>query len=229
MPDPGDPTTELGIHTFTTKHTIPTAGGAAVDILAAAAPTAVSTWTCSGCGETGADSLVAALLSAGGHASQCGRGTVPTRLTEAVAAVGAELKRVDSKASTLLTLAGAALTVVLAMISRTSLPAVAGVAGWVCVALIGLGIALLASAVRPSFNGDHGFIRYADADDADDVLARLTSDPADPAAAQREHAQQLHWLSRAVRTKYRRVRLAVDLLVAGVGAAALTVALATML
>lgn len=229
MPDPGEIAATYANPIFTTQHAIATAGGATVDVVVTTAPTALTTWACTGCGDTGADSLVAALLGAGRHASQCGRGTVLTRLTEAVADVRAELKRVDTKASTLLTLAGAALTVALAMISRTNLPTTAELAGWACVALIGLGIALLASAVRPSLNGSHGFIRHAAAADATAILAVLTTDPADPGAAQRERAEQLHWLSRAVGIKYRRVRLAVDLLVAGVAAAVLTVALATVL
>lgn len=231
MPDPGEPTVTGHLdpangHRATRRQfAIPTAGGSTVAIAAAARAVDLSTWTCGGCGDVGADPLVEALVGAGTHAAQCGRGAVSSRLAEEITDVRGELLRVDGKASTLLALAGAALTVVLAMLGRTTLPTPAAVAGWSAALLIGAGVALLATAVRPALNGRHGFVRHGAAPDTNAILEQFTTDPADPTRTQRERAEQLRWMAMAVGRKYRRVRLAVDLLLAGVAAAALTAAL----
>jgi hypothetical protein len=225
MPDPGD----TGIPALTPRgpiqRNILTAGGAPIEITIARA---LTRWWCHGCGDHGTDSVVDALIAAAGHGTQCGRGTMLTRMNEAVSEARAELSRVDGKVSSQLTLAVAALTVVLALIGRANLPVGAAAAGWVCVVLIGWAVDRLAGAIRPSLNGHHGFLRYTNAD-ADTIQASFTLDPNDPDKPQRERAEQLGWLSRAVHTKYRRVRLAVDLLRISVVVAVVTVALAGLL
>lgn len=144
-----------------------------------------------------------------------------TRTTE----VRAELVRVDSKASTLMAVAGAALTVGVAVLARAGLPGVALAAGLVTVGLVGTAVALLACAVRPSLGGGHGLVRYATALPGD----LMTEAAAPPLLAAGEQAHHLVWLSRMAVCKYRRVRLAVDLLVAGLGGTAATAALALIL
>jgi len=150
---------------------------------------------------------------------------VPDRefFTDALTEVRAELVRVDTKASTLLTLAGTALTVGLAVLARAGLPGPALATGCVTVALIGAAVALLAGAVRPALGGNHGFVLYAVTAPGD-----LVTDGADmdtPAAL----SERLVWLSRAVLAKYRRVRTAVDLLLAGLAGTALTALLVLLL
>ncbi|WP_431887022.1 Pycsar system effector family protein [Micromonospora wenchangensis] len=146
---------------------------------------------------------------------------VPDRefFADALAEVLAEAVRVDAKASTLLTLAGTALTVGLAVLARADLPDAALFTGCVTVALIGAAVALLAGAVRPALDGNFGFVRYA-ATTPIDLVADATGSDEESSTGQR--AQQLVWLSRAVLTKYRRVRTAVDLLLTGLAGTAVT-------
>ncbi|GAB3157647.1 hypothetical protein GCM10027290_59070 [Micromonospora sonneratiae] len=144
-----------------------------------------------------------------------------TRLTE----VRAELARVDAKASALLAVAGAALTVGLAVLARADLPVSAMVAGCVTVALVGIAVGLLACAVRPRLNGGYGLVHYAGSLPGD-LLTEATLPPLDTAA---ELARQLVWLSRTALVKYRRLRTAVDLLLAALVGTAATALLAVAL
>ncbi|SCL39216.1 hypothetical protein GA0074692_5283 [Micromonospora pallida] len=139
--------------------------------------------------------------------------------------VRAELVRVDSKASTLMAVAGAAVTVGVAVLARADLPALAMAAGVVTVALVGTAVALLACAVRPSLGGSHGLVHYATAVPGD----LMTEATAPPLVTTAEQARHLVWLSRTAMRKYRRVRLAVDLLVAGLVGTAVTALLALIL
>lgn len=148
----------------------------------------------------------------------------PEWFTARQAEVRAELVRVDSKASTLMAVAGAALTVGVAVLARTDLPGMASAAGVVTVGLVGAAVALLACAVRPSLGGNHGLVRYATALPGD----LMTESTAPPLVATGEQARHLVWLSRAAVRKYRRVRAAVDLLVAGLVGTALTAVLAVV-
>lgn len=151
--------------------------------------------------------------------------TSPSAMRLATADVRAELARVDTKASTLLTLAGTALTVGLAVLARAGLPSAAAFTGWVTVSVIGAAVAVLAAAVRPALRGDYGFMRYAHTT-AGDVMTEF----ADAGQARRcaVDAHGLVWLSKATHRKYRRVRTAVDLLMAGLAGTAVTAVLAAL-
>lgn len=149
---------------------------------------------------------------------------VDARVETALGEVRAELLRVDGKASTLLALAGVALSVGLAVLGRTRLPLPALLAAGLTVALLGAGVVLLAAAVRPKLAGDFGFVRYANAGDVQTLLGELTG-----RAALVDRASELHWMSVAVYGKYRHVHRAVTLLLAGLATAAATALLALLL
>ncbi|SCL67909.1 Pycsar system effector family protein [Micromonospora eburnea] len=148
----------------------------------------------------------------------------PDWFTARQAEVRAELVRVDGKASTLMAIAGAALTVGVAVLARADLPTVATTAGVVTAVLVGTAVGLLAGAVRPSLAGGHGLVRYAAAVPGD--LMTEASMPAMAAAA--DQARHLVWLSRTAVRKYRRVRAAVDLLLAALVGTAVTALLAVL-
>lgn len=226
MPDPGEPGPVTSPPGPARTFHIPTAGGAGVRVDVAVT---VARWSCTGCGDTGVDGLLDGLIAAGAHAAQCGRGALSTLLADQLAETRGELARVDGKASTLLALAGGALTIVLALLSRADLSVAAACAGWLTAALVGAGVTLLAAAVRPALNGGYGFVRHA-ADTGGDATdgAGGAGPGADAERRQQEQRRQLRWLSRTVLRKYNRVRLAVDLLLAGVVAAAVTAALVNL-
>ncbi|MEU4218266.1 Pycsar system effector family protein [Actinoplanes sp. NPDC026623] len=148
--------------------------------------------------------------------------TAPDPSTTALTDVQTQMSRVDIKASILFGLSLGALTGTAAVISKTHLPGPAVIGAAVTVALIGAALALLGAAIRPALAGNHGFVRWAaapsPADLADDLHTASTE-------ADTDRAAQLWGLSRAVHRKYRRVRLAVDLLGLALGSAALTVLL----
>ncbi|GAB3053572.1 Pycsar system effector family protein [Micromonospora schwarzwaldensis] len=147
-----------------------------------------------------------------------------TFLTAELATVRAELVRVDAKASTLLTLAGTALTIGLAVLARADLPTPALTAGAATVAVIGVAVGLLACAVRPSLGGSHGLVRYAVSAPGD-----LMTDAALPPLSMASlRAHELVWLSHTAVRKYRRVRAAVDLLLAGLVGIAVTALLTAL-
>lgn len=143
------------------------------------------------------------------------------------ALVRAELARVDAKAGLLLSWAGAALAVVItvttAATSTTRVPAVALAGLWAAAGLLGLAVAVLLLAVRPRIPriGGTGFVVHARAASPAALLHTLTS-----ADAASHVAADVWLLSRLAVAKYRRLRLAVDLLVVAllVLAAALTFA-----
>ncbi|MEU1883930.1 Pycsar system effector family protein [Micromonospora sp. WMMD987] len=148
----------------------------------------------------------------------------PVWFTDRITEVRAELARADTKASTLMAVAGAALTVGVAILARTDLPGPALAAGVVTVGLVGTAVGLLAGAVRPCLGGDHGLVHYAAAVPGDLMTEATTS----PLTTTAERAHHLVWLSRTAVRKYRRVRTAVDLLLAGMVGTALTAALALL-
>jgi hypothetical protein len=205
---------------------IPTAGAAGVDV---DLPKGVSdaSWTCRGCGDTWAQfSALEVLASAGTHAAMCGRGTTAVKLEADLTVARGELARVDAKAASLLTVAGVALTVGLAVLGRAQLPAVAAVTGWLAVALLGAGVVLLALAIRPNLRGNHGLVRYAWAANGDQLLADVARERRTNRTPLTDLANQLVWTSRAAYSKYQRVRRAVTLLLAGLAATAVTALLA---
>ncbi|MEV0216495.1 Pycsar system effector family protein [Micromonospora sp. NPDC050695] len=237
VPDPGDPTylgaayaSDLrGQH----RHfQIPTAGAHAV-LVQISTSLADSTSRCTGCGTTDRDfSDLEILARAGAHASACGRGTVTAALDAEVATVRAELARIDPKASGYLQMAGVLLGAGLAVLGGAGagghLPPSALRAGAVTAVVVLVAVALLLLASRPRLGGDFGFVAYADADTAQDVLARIAGGDADqvPQMTPLTRARELWWLSRATRAKYNAIAHAVPLLLAGYVGAAVTAALA---
>ncbi|MEU4164539.1 Pycsar system effector family protein [Actinoplanes sp. NPDC026670] len=152
-------------------------------------------------------------------------------LDAALTHVRAELGRADTKAGTLLALAGTALTVLLALLARTTLPGLAVAAGWLTAAVVATAAAHLALAIRPNLTGDHGIVRYARRDWAtvNNEFTRLDAAWIARAAHESRGAEALVALSRSAVAKYRRIRIAVDLLLAGLAGIALTAALAALL
>ena len=150
----------------------------------------------------------------------------PSPVADATQNVRGELARVDSKAGTLLALSGTALSVVLAVLARTHLPPGAVVTGWLTAALIGAAVAVLAWAIRPNLDGDYGFVHYAQI-----APAALGTEFAALDDRQRTAMliDMLGQLSRAAYVKYRRVQVAVDLLLAGLAGVAVTAALTALL
>ncbi|SCL43796.1 hypothetical protein GA0070606_0001 [Micromonospora citrea] len=242
MPDPADPT-YLGVAYASThdprgphgprRHfQIPTAGAHAV-LVEISTSLANSTSRCTGCGTTDSDfSELEILARAGAHASACGRGTTTAALDAEIAAVRAELYRVDPKASGYLQMAGVLLGAGLAVLGGAGagghLPTTAAVAGAATAAVVLTAVVLLLTASRPRLAGGYGFMAYADATDAQSVLARLAGGDTDQVAQMTPltRARELWWLSRAVRAKYAAIARAVPLLLAGYAGAAITAALA---
>lgn len=148
----------------------------------------------------------------------------PDWFTDRITEVRAELARADSKASTLMAVAGAAVTVGVAILARTDLPGPALAAGVVTVVLVGTAVGLLAGAVRPCLGGGQGLVRYATALPGD-LMTEATASPLTTAG---ERAHHLVWLSRTAVRKYRRVRASVDLLLAALVGTAATAALAAL-
>ncbi|NKE63714.1 hypothetical protein FXN61_46185 [Lentzea sp. PSKA42] len=131
-----------------------------------------------------------------------------------------ELRRTDTKATGLLGLFGAALAGVLALIASHP-----GTLATVLLHLAALPIAaaivLLLAVLRPMFLGatGHGFYRWAQfRTNPAELLADLTGP--DVLVAR---AEMLAALSAAVVAKYRRIRIAVHLLLAGLALLALAV------
>lgn len=137
--------------------------------------------------------------------------SLTTRLDEELAAVRGELTRLDGKCSTLAGLAGAALAFVVARTAEhgpvlAKIPlAVAGVA------LAAAAVVLLATVLRPRF-GPTGFNLYATMT-AGQIRHLMQTCVGDDATCR---ARDLRILSSFARTKNRRLRLAVDLIIAAV-------------
>lgn len=147
-------------------------------------------------------------------------------LAKMVDEVQAQMVRVDTKSAMLFAVSGTALTVGVATLARVNLPIVAAIAGWLAVGLIAVAVVSLGMAVRPMLKGDHGFIRYARAESIADLVTVAERISADEATYR---STQLLFLSKAVRRKYRRVQVAVDLLMAGLAATLLTALLSILL
>ncbi|KUL34697.1 Pycsar system effector family protein [Actinoplanes awajinensis] len=148
----------------------------------------------------------------------------------ATAEVNAQISRVDTKASILTGLALAALTGGAALVGKAHLHGFSMVTAVVTAALIGTAIVLLGVAIRPALGGNYGFMRWASAPSAEALHEHLVTQvpTLDPAAHDGEEAAHLWLLARSARRKYLRVRLAVDLLGAALGCAALTAFLSAL-
>jgi hypothetical protein len=146
-----------------------------------------------------------------------------------IAGVRAELARVDPKANGYLQVAGVLLGAGLAVLAGAGgrLGPLALTAAAVTAVVVGAALVLLVLACRPRLDGHHGPLAYADAD-PHEVLTRHTAggdqDVNELLALAR--ARELCWLSRITRAKYRAIRRAVPLLLAGYAGAALTAAAA---
>lgn len=136
----------------------------------------------------------------------------PIGLRDADAQVQDALRRVDSKATALLTLFGAALAGAIALAARH--PAGAGaVLLWVSLAPIGAAVTLLLLTIRPQLTTRPipGTWLYAAQVGPSTLLGTYTPDRADLMAV----AEHVCDLARIARAKYRRVRTAVVLLLVG--------------
>ncbi|GII65640.1 hypothetical protein Skr01_57250 [Sphaerisporangium krabiense] len=133
----------------------------------------------------------------------------------------AELVRIDGKASGLLSWAGGAFAVIAGLTitasTATDLPAPATAALITSAGLLACAIGVLLAAVRPRVprTGGTGFILYARATTAHEVLRELMTFRGDRVTIA---AEEVHILSRLAVTKYRRLRLAVDVLLVALAA-----------
>lgn len=137
-------------------------------------------------------------------------------LTAEIAAVEAHLARSDTKAALLLGLAGAGATAGPAVLTAVHLPLAGAVAAWVAVAGFVAAAAVLTVVVRPWLKGDYRFIRYAQTSVADVPSAVAST------RSPRYLAARLVSLSMVVLSRYRRIRLAVDLILASLAASAVS-------
>ncbi|MEW2384010.1 hypothetical protein AB0873_18245 [Micromonospora sp. NPDC047707] len=121
--------------------------------------------------------------------------------------------------------AGLAVLAVAGTLGHLSRPAVISGAATVAVVLTAMTLLMLTSRLRP--NADHGFMVYANADDAQTVLARVAGGDADCVAqtTPMTRARELRWLSRSLRAKSQTINWAVPLLLTGYVGAAVTTAL----
>ena len=176
---------------------------------------------------TGAQTPTAGPRPADTAAERAARRQARQRLDAELADVRAELLRVDTKANSLLALAGVLLGGAVAVLGGSrNLPTAATAVAWTAVALVAAAVVLLAAAVRPRLDGDFSFVRWARYSGGQQLLDDLTGAgrTGDPLT---DRADSLRWLSRALLGKYRSVRRAVSLLVAGLAVAALAAAVVT--
>ncbi len=137
---------------------------------------------------------------------------VTAALDQAQADVNDQLRRADTKAASLLPLFSGFLAGVVALSTRP-MPTAAVVLLWLAAAPIALAVLVLLHAVRPRFGDSDpfGFPRLARfTGRPSELLDTLTTDTSPTA-----QAVELSGLAAIVRTKYQRVRLAVDLLALG--------------
>jgi hypothetical protein len=134
--------------------------------------------------------------------------------TGPMAEVQVQIGRADTKASILFGLSLAALTGGSALSITAHLHGLAVVSAAFSACLIGAALILLGAAVRPALGGNHGFVRWANA--PTDVSLRLDLIGTVPEMVR---VRQLQTLAQSAQRKYRRVRLAVDLLGAALAGA----------
>ncbi|GGK94325.1 hypothetical protein Ppa06_64730 [Planomonospora parontospora subsp. parontospora] len=122
-----------------------------------------------------------------------------------------ELGRVDVKATALMSMAGTMFAILSAAVTVKTPPAAALAAVVVGAALLAAAIVTLLLVIRPALPrraaDGTGFVRHA-ATGTDQLVAALTADPVDRLAT------EVIRLSGLARTKYARLRIAVDLLLA---------------
>jgi pycsar effector protein len=147
--------------------------------------------------------------------------TLPDGLSIARDQVLDELRRADTKATTLLSLVGAAMAGVIALANQ-HLAVVAAVLLWVSLAPIFASVVLLLLAIRPRLNRNPvpGSWLYAAHVEPDTLMAAYGDDHPTVVAG------EVCILARVARTKYLRIRTALVLLLTGL--VALVVSLIVM-
>lgn len=146
--------------------------------------------------------------------------TLSARLADGLTQVQDELRRADTKATALLGMFGAALAGALAL-TRTGPSPVATVLLYLAVAPIAAAVVQLLLALRPRIGGTAGFTRWAHM--VNDPTALLTDLSLPTRYTTRVAALLLTDLSALAVTKYRLIRHAVHLLLAGLALLALAV------
>ncbi|MFI1995716.1 Pycsar system effector family protein [Actinoplanes sp. NPDC020271] len=153
-------------------------------------------------------------------------------IDQAFTEVQAQISRVDTKASILTGLALGGLTGGAALVSKAHLHGIALATAVMTAVLTGAAIALLGAAIRPALGGNYGFMRWAFAPTDEALYWDLRIKGYENKARIRDRLDDdiasLRHLARSARRKYQRVRLAVDLLGAALGCAALTAFLSAL-
>lgn len=137
-----------------------------------------------------------------------------------------ELARIDTKAAALMGWAGTGVAILAAAISMAALPLPATVAVIAGAALLAAAVAVLLCVIRPALptpGRGYGFVRHAAGDGAA-LLATLTI--GEPLTERL--ADEVARLSQLALTKYRRLRTAVDLLLAALTCLAAALPLGTI-
>ncbi|MFI7455472.1 Pycsar system effector family protein [Nonomuraea sp. NPDC049714] len=137
----------------------------------------------------------------------------PAALQREGDAVRAELARIDTKASALMGWAGTAFAILAATASVIRLPLLPLLAVSTGAALLAAAVTVLLWVIRPALpapGAGYGFVRHAAAKDAGELLAMLGA----YANLEQRLAGEALRLSKLAVTKYRRLRTAVDLLLA---------------
>lgn len=140
-------------------------------------------------------------------------------LVDRLATVHAHQNRVDTKAGLLLAIAGTALTGGTVVLVTGRLPGPAVAPAVAAVLLVGAATVLLLSAVRPTLAGNHGMVRWART-----APAEMQAEAVLHAGCTQDLAGDVVAMSQLAIRKYRRVRIAVDLLVVALVAAGLAAA-----
>jgi len=140
-------------------------------------------------------------------------------LQSEIAAVETQLGRTDGKTGILLGLSSAGATAGPLLIVGGDLSIPAAVPAWIAVGLFVVAAAFLSVAIRPRIAPneklDHGFLRYANV--PADQIVQMAAQPRTPLLATR-----LCDLASLTLAKYRQIRLAVDFMLAGIVATAMT-------
>lgn len=147
-------------------------------------------------------------------------------LDEQIAAARAAEPRVDTKGGHLQSLAAGLALAGLALLAPGKLPPAATALAWLAVAVDGTALAVVTFALRPRLDGDHGFPLWARTAPADMIDALQQRHGADAGCT--DKIRCLHWLSRTLVAKFRRLIWAQNLILAALAVAATAAALAAM-
>lgn len=144
---------------------------------------------------------------------------------ERVGAAKSELVRVESKASALAGLTGAALAVLLASTGQRA--GLAGWLGWGSVAAFAASVVLLLLALRPSIGGGLGVMRSAQIT-GEQIQSEAAAEVRDEHQRVAVRAAEAALLASLAARKYRAIRWAVDLALVGVALAAVATGISTL-